>query len=632
MVLSRKVVLVALLIIGVAASCFVAMQRVRVESRNRAVDIVVDYDEIRNLAAATGKTPVEVLREFKKAGATSVAVTEWTFKDAVDNELLVPESNRYYSAPIDQGSVIINYLEAMSGNYSFINSISRYETKRVQFAIDNDMPLEYLEQLPIGLPKDALEAAKAADIEVVARLVNYSGITPQAIDYRLKDVKAKGIKKVIFYGDQVMGFKGAVEDTAEILKNNGLYFGRVEFAKQKGELTLAAKAPGNVIIVHSIAQNEMPALDIPTIVERFQRGARERGVRLAYVRMYDMASADPVKDNAEYIRSIANGIRASNYDVKSSHPLDEVKAPAITRILTGAGVAAGVMLLILAIVNLSATATVLWSTLLIAICAGLAGTGEMGQKVVALLSAITFPTLAAIYAINSVPISPRPTSRPLATAFIRLLGAVAIVAAGGVLIVGLLSARSFMLRTDMFMGVKLAHLLPILILAVLFVGRIAWKSDTWANQKRKFAKALKELGKNPILMWQAAGVAVALGMVAIVVLRSGNDPGVGVSGLELKFRAILDKVLFVRPRTKEFLIGYPALLVGIAFALRGLRQWAAPLIVIGSIGLVSALNTFCHIHTPLYISAWRVINGVIVGSIIGAVAYLLVRNLPGREK
>ena len=44
-------------------------------------------------------------------------------------------------------------------------------------------------------------------------------------------------------------------------------------------------------------------------------------------------------------------------------------------------------------------------------------------------------------------------------------------------------------------------------------------------------------------------------------------------------------------------------------ALRGMRQWAAPLIVIGSIGLVSALNTFCHIHTPIQLSVFRIING-----------------------
>ena len=90
--------------------------------------------------------------------------------------------------------------------------------------------------------------------------------------------------------------------------------------------------------------------------------------------------------------------------------------------------------------------------------------------------------------------------------------------------------------------------------------------------------------------------------------------------------------MLVRPRTKEFLIGYPALIAGIAFALRGRRQWAAPLIVIGSIGLVSALNTFCHIHTPIHLSLMRVFNGAVVGILLGIVFYGLIRRLPGTEK
>lgn len=632
--LNRKIVLIVLLIIGLAASGYVALQRVRVESRNRAVDLVVDYDEIAELAAATGKTPLDVLKDFKNAGVTGVAVTEMTFKDAVDKGYLTPLSEYKYTAMTSNGAPILASIIGIWGNNPSITSTPEFSKNNtiITFSLDNDIPIDYLEQLPVGLPMDAMETAIRAKVEIVARLVNYSGITPKAINYKLQSMKYFDIKKIVFFGDQVMGFKGLVKNTAKAFEAKDLYFGKVEFAKQKGEFLLANKAPGNVIIVHSITQNEMPTLDKPTIIERFQRGVRERGVRLAYVRMYDMASADPVKENIDYIKSIANGIEASNYKIKSSHPLSEVKVPIALRALAGVGVAAGILLLILALVDLSAAAGIAWVLAMVVICAGLAATGAMGQKLVGLLAAIVFPTLAALTAVRCAPESPRAVLKPLWKAFMRLLGAVAITASGGILIVGLLSSRNFMLRNDMFMGVKAAHLLPILILAVLFVGRIAWKSDTWINQKRKFIEAMKELGANPILMWQAAGMAVALGMIALVVMRSGNEPGVGVSGFELKFRAILDKVLFVRPRTKEFLIGYPALLVGIAFALRGRRQWAAPLIVIGSIGLVSALNTFCHIHTPLFISVWRVINGVIVGGLIGAIVYLIVRNLPGREK
>lgn len=125
---------------------------------------------------------------------------------------------------------------------------------------------------------------------------------------------------------------------------------------------------------------------------------------------------------------------------------------------------------------------------------------------------------------------------------------------------------------------------------------------------------------------------VLLVMVAIMVARSGNDSGIGVSSIELKIRALLGKELYVRPRTKEFLVGYPAMILGIAYALRGRREWAAPLIVVGSVGLISVFNTFCHIHTPLEISLIRIFNGAVAGILVGALAYWVLRYLPGREK
>ncbi|MBO7394243.1 MAG: hypothetical protein J6U98_08605 [Abditibacteriota bacterium] len=87
---------------------------------------------------------------------------------------------------------------------------------------------------------------------------------------------------------------------------------------------------------------------------------------------------------------------------------------------------------------------------------------------------------------------------------------------------------------------------------------------------------------------------------------------------------MLDKVLFVRPRTKEFLVGYPLLMAGMAFLTKGKRNWAVPCIVVGSVGLISALNTFCHIHTPLILSFVRTLNGLWVGLVIGIILSTIV--------
>ena len=111
------------------------------------------------------------------------------------------------------------------------------------------------------------------------------------------------------------------------------------------------------------------------------------------------------------------------------------------------------------------------------------------------------------------------------------------------------------------------------------------------------------------------------------MLRSGNDAGVGVSGLELRFRALLDRVLYVRPRTKEIFIGHPALWAAIWLMLRRETAWASVFFVAAALGLVSVLNTFCHIHTPLALSFARVFNGAWVGAIGGVALVWALRNL-----
>ncbi|MDI6828546.1 MAG: DUF5693 family protein, partial [Armatimonadota bacterium] len=82
-------------------------------------------------------------------------------------------------------------------------------------------------------------------------------------------------------------------------------------------------------------------------------------------------------------------------------------------------------------------------------------------------------------------------------------------------------------------------------------------------------------------------------------------------------------ILFVRPRTKEFLIGHPAMFLGITSLLSRRRAWGLPLIALGTLGQVSMLNTFCHIHTPLVLSAIRTLNGLVLGLALGWIVWLI---------
>jgi hypothetical protein len=124
--------------------------------------------------------------------------------------------------------------------------------------------------------------------------------------------------------------------------------------------------------------------------------------------------------------------------------------------------------------------------------------------------------------------------------------------------------------------------------------------------------------------WHAALLAVCLVGIGLMVLRSGNDAGPGVPGFELAFRSVLNRVFGVRPRTKEILIGHPLLILALARAAGGKNVGRWLLLGLGTIGQVSLVNTFTHLHTPLAVSVARTLHGLWLGTAIGVALYLIV--------
>ncbi len=628
--MTRKTVLHVLLAIGLLAALTVAVRRAGIEARQNSVQIVVDYQEVVSLAATTGSTPLEVMRQMKAAGASAVAVTSDTIAQLTSDGVLRPIPNS--SGPVagivapgdDAMRIWKNLLDALPLLDSKIVAPPK-ESKEWWITINlHGAPLSSLDTAPVGLPPTAIDQARAAGMEVVARIPNYDGASPKSASLILRRLKSLGVKTVIFQGDQVLGFRGSEDGVAQAFRDTGLEFGKVEFSKQKGEEKLAGKLLGSVLVVHSISSAEMPALSETTIVERFAKAVKERGVRVCYLRMYFRTSDGLVAANCGFVKKISDGIIKAGYSLGEPSGISGTPTNAILRALSGIGVAAGVMLLLLCLLELSGAAFWGWLTLFIVGCAGLSGMGGTGAKLVAFGSSVTFPTLAAFWAI--LPLSASASGYKLWPVIGRFLLGVATAAAGGLIIVGLLSEPKFFLRIDQFMGVKLAQLAPILILAVVFTGGVAWERAGLREQFRRLLEGLRNIGANPVLLWHAVGIVIVVGILGLMVARSGNDAGIGVSSLELKFRSILDKIMYVRPRTKEFMLGYPALMLGLAFALRGKRNWAALLVTFGTIGLVSNLNTWCHLHTPVALSAMRVVNGAIAGGALGLVLCRVFRR------
>jgi len=220
------------------------------------------------------------------------------------------------------------------------------------------------------------------------------------------------------------------------------------------------------------------------------------------------------------------------------------------------------------------------------------------DKLAGLLIAV-FAPLFAVYFILKKHLLKENNSIAGAVKTFWLVCAISLLA--GLLIAALLSRVEFINKLDSFRGIKISIALP-LILSVFCFYKI--------EDIRKFLYKPLNLGNLALL-------AIIASAFLFLLLRSGNMRE--ISGFESNLRLQLESMMGVRPRFKEFLIGHPALIIGLAFN-------SPMLIIIGLLGQISIINTFMHAHTPVYLSLLRVFYGLVIGFVAGLVpVYILKR-------
>lgn len=629
--LRREWVLILLLIPGLLSAMIIGGRRQAVESGNRNVELTLDYNEIQNLSVASGTPVSELLVQFKSAGVTGISVSE----DVMDN--LASTGQTAYERRIWNGSPlsIISTVDPQLYERLLRNLDTRLPAgmitpvreerrgiRNVRYEFAVKAAPETLNLIGLGLPADTVSLVRQSGLDVVARLQNNPALTQKAVDASIADLTQDGVRRVIFSGEEVLGFRGLVPYAADQLKANGLIYGSIEMGKQKGDVRMSEELDSYLFRVHSISLAELAGMSPGTAVERFARAVKERNIRLCYVHLPETTGEAPVRDGLDFIKRIRGRIESAGYRMGPAEPFGMMARPRLLLVLMALAIASGAVLLLGSLITLSpAVKYVLLAVAFIGL-AGFVVIGGMGLKLAALASALVFPTLGVTALIGPLFKSEVGEKKPARRAALLFLGSSALTLCGALLIVGLLSDRPFMVKVDQFAGIKAAHLLPIVGIIFFMAAGLPLFGKPFGQVWQDIKENLRRVVSNPLFVWHAIAVVVGLGIIGFALMRTGNDPGVGVSPVELKFRAILDHLMGVRPRTKEFLIGHPAMILGIALLLTRRRAWGLSLVALGVLGQVSLLNTFCHIHTPLQVTIFRALNGLVLGLIFGLAAWM----------
>ncbi len=179
----------------------------------------------------------------------------------------------------------------------------------------------------------------------------------------------------------------------------------------------------------------------------------------------------------------------------------------------------------------------------------------------------------------------------------------------------MLSGIDYYVNNDIFRGIKLSLLVPVVYTMFAYYFMFIKNKETSILKT-----AVKVLCSDIKVYWLI--IAAVIGAVGVYyIIRSGNVNE--ISSLETAMRNTVTEIFPARPRTKEFLIGYPSLVLFVYYVKKydiKLLNWI--LSVGASILAASVTNSFCHVFTDYGTIIMRVVNGLTIGIFVSAIAYI----------
>lgn len=614
-----KILLYCLLAVSLISCIRIGILRAKTENNEKNIQIAVRYSDVLSISQQKQMDTREVLEILKSAGATTLFVRENTVMPAVKGEyynykeqgkVAVFEGSQMQSLAYDDSKITSHFTyiqgkdpETMDLIY---NSLKYKNIPVSMFQTEDNIYIEVRDQsasltaIGTGFNYEDLNIAADLGYVIAPQIKSWNGPDEESINLLISQLeKINNLGPIYFADQEIPGYD--LENMQMFIEKQGIGFVEFFSGNQKGFGTLAKEASQlgthfKVMRLHTLTDEEVKKYKTEDLVDRYTLALSERNIKTFLFKM--PATMNIEKDIDTLLESITTfkmeaekaGFHITDQDKFFNLPIHRYFATLLAS-------TAAIIVFILLCDNMKLTK--LGYILGIIGFIGYAGLLKVAPllavKLMALFGSIVFPVYAVIIALDD---KPKKAKDLLFTYF-----KAAVISFGGALtVVGVLSRTSYALGLDIFSGVKVATIFPIfLVVAIDMYKRHGLDYDY-------YKKLL--LSKVSYLVLAIMGVlAIAL---LIYAMRTGNTGD--ISELERNFRALLDNILGVRPRTKEFLIGHPLFVILLYY---GYKEKYIPLLVFAVIGQVSLVNTYAHIHTPLVISLIRTGYGLIFGLAIG---------------
>ncbi len=713
----KNVVFIALILVGVIAALVILIGRASVENDNRTYDILLDYSDVKKMAAQSEYDVDHWLDYFAEKGIDNIGVTETNVKALAEDTgydvyvLTLSKIRSEYgwekkypaevSELISKAKYKDDALVICTDMELFDTIVDAYEKRADNISYDivreNGTGFMWITrtfdkngtaltgskwtEMCFGFEPGVIEMIQKHGYTIMPRTTTVDGLNSEKYARAVySDFVQYKSPYFINSGDSLIGYDNEDKAAAQALlleyldeagssialvekadqSKNGTWDGLEDLVRATGYDTVRCFSMWPFVQSSYAKYNYTGPEEVVNIL---YRAVYERNCHLIYMKMmlnpdntnnyitdpeaYDQL-VDGLLDRMESLGYTYTGLEAA-----------EVYSPSlILRILVGIGAIAACIVVLELILPIPAKFRyILLAIGIIGVCGAFYAAPNASKFLLSVGGGIIMPCLAAVglnrYTRYTEERFGNQRFLPLILSAVGLVFCLTVISlCSSFFTSSALSETEFMIEMQLYLGVKFMQLVPLGVFLFSYFQIYVW--ERYVGKVSSFDRALRKeerTERNSVLSGimdktvKVSGVGIAL--IALVILaglvligsyylsRTGNTDEVSVT--EIEFRNFLENTFTVRPRSKEFLIGYPCMMLFIWCRRRNIKILPAIFgcgAVVG--GYVSIVNTFLHIRTPFVLSLLRILLGFVPGIVIGiaamAVAELIYRLITNLRK
>ena len=590
---------------------------------------------------------IVTLIEEKEITSNDVIVT--TEDDALYNYLISGLSERYSQKFFSTYTLDNVYYIILQGTnediyYSDTQKVNNlmgkgvYELKRVTDS--------RLMNIGIGYDDEKINLAKDAGLDVILRPINFPTYNEKLTDvYKASNEKYNLEPRIyLLHGKEILGYPENEHSLLEYVNDENIAIGLIESSTQREHLDgeglddLVEDSGYNGLRVFTLwdyirERNKYYNYEGAEEIENTMfRAITERNIRVIYFKPFfeEEKSSKYLTDTEEYERtfdSLEQRLNEHNIKLGKAEAIEEFHIGSKRLAVLSFGITLASIFLFIKMFNIKdKRASYLYILSIPAAFIPLV-MRDIAEKGFSFAAAVVFSGLGIYFFMTQIKkiydsYDKFSIFKIIIYSTVILTGSIAISLAGAVFVDSMLADVKYFIEMDIFRGVKFAQILPFGIFALMFLIYFINK-DNEDPFKSVVNTSIKLLNKDIKIYYGI--IAGVIGIVAYVYIsRTGHETNVQPSNIEMITRNFMEYVLLARPRTKEFLIAFPAIFAAVYAASKKSEFFTGLFMLASAIGTSSVINTFSHLRTPIYLSFARTVIALGFGIVIGCIAVLVI--------